>query len=107
MLNMVYLAHKHIHLNFGPKNRAVKLHITNALKNAPVTYVLNRPRVYKSYLIQVNNISIVDSGEKCGILYLGCKKKEFPYILDVSWCSEISKTDFLMAWLILFLYFLV
>ena len=26
MLNMVYLTHKHIHLKFGPKNRAVKLH---------------------------------------------------------------------------------
>ena len=26
MLNMAYLTPKHIHLNFGPKNRAVKLH---------------------------------------------------------------------------------
>ena len=26
MLNMVYLTYKHIHLKFGPKNRAVKLH---------------------------------------------------------------------------------
>ena len=41
MLNMVYLTHKHIHLKFGPKNRAVK--IDNALKSVAVTYVINRP----------------------------------------------------------------
>ena len=33
--------------------------------------------VYTSYLIQVNNISIVEIGGKCGILYLVCKKKDF------------------------------
>ena len=38
-----------------------------------------------------------------------CKKKDFTCIFDVSWCSEIPKTDFLMTWLILFpyMYFLV
>ena len=75
---------------------------TNALKNVPVMYVLNRPMVNKSYLLQVNNISIVEIGGKLGILYLVCKKKNFTRILDVSWCSEIPKTDFLMTWLILF-----
>ena len=56
--------------------------------------------VFKSYLIQVINISIVEIGEKCGKLYLVCKKKDFTYSLDVSWCSEIPKTDFLMTWLV-------
>ena len=32
---------------------------------------------YKSYLVQVNNIRMVEIGEKCGILYLVCKKKDF------------------------------
>ena len=44
--------------------------------------------VYKSYLIQVNSISIVEIDGKCGLLYLLCKKKDFTCILDVSWCSE-------------------
>ena len=28
------------------------------------------------------------------LVYLVCKEKDFTCILDVSWCSEISKTDF-------------
>ena len=33
----------------------------------------------------------VEIREKCGILYLVCKKKDFTNILDVSWCPEIPK----------------
>ena len=51
----------------------------------------------KSDLIPVNNISIVEIGEKCRILYLVCKKKDFTCTLDVSLRSEIPKTDFLMT----------
>ena len=50
--------------------------------------------VYKSYLIRVNNISIVEIGETCGILYLVCKKKDCTCILDVSWCSGNSEDIF-------------
>ena len=67
MLNIVYLAHKNIRLKFGPKTGLksyIKLHYNQCFEEHTSNGTFwTDPRVCKSYLIQVNNISIVEIGE--------------------------------------------